>query len=80
MLEASIKLKFVLSHSGANTTECIFTSSFFEEICLALQRDHFHPFKRVCDIEQSRLMQAQKEVLSYKLNVLGHLVGIHADQ
>jgi len=52
MLEASIKFKLVFGHSGADTTECIFTNSFLKEISLALQRDHFHPFKRVGDIEQ----------------------------
>jgi len=26
------------------------------------------------------LTQAHKEVVSYKLNVLGHLIGIHANQ
>jgi len=47
---------------------------------LVLQRNHLHPFKRVGDIKQFGLMQVLQEVVSYKLDVLGHLIGIHAKQ
>jgi len=70
----------MFGYSGLNSTECVFTNSFSKEIGLALQRDHFHLFKEDGDVEQFRLMQAHKEMVSYKLNELGHLIGIHANQ
>jgi len=70
----------MFGNSGSDTTENIFTNSFFKEIGLALQQDYFYLFKRVGDIEQFRLMQTHKEMVSHNLNVLGHLIRVHTNQ
>ena len=51
-----------------------------EEIRFALQGDHVHEIKRICDIVLLIIAKGDKEAVGDKFDVLAHQLRIHADK
>ena len=63
-----------------DTSLLVVTDLLFEEVGLALEGDHFHEVEGVGDIEVLFVAEGDEEAISDELDVLGHQVGVHADQ
>ena len=63
-----------------NTSLLVVAHTAFEEVGLALQRDHIHPLERVLYVEVLGHSEREQQAVSDKLYVLAHQTRVHSDE
>ena len=58
----------------------IVTYTLLEEVGLALERDHVHPFEGILDVVVLGNAKLEQKAIGYELDVLVHQSGIHTDK
>jgi len=70
--EISIKTEDFIFFGRHDTSFLIFGHSLFEEVCLALDADHVHPFEGILAIVEFRDIKREEQSVSNELEVLLH--------
>jgi len=75
-----VKGKDMVGPVNANTRFGVFSDTFLDEVCFALEADRLHPFERVPNFEVAFATKAQEESVSAEFDVVAHHGGVHPDQ
>jgi hypothetical protein len=78
--KASIKGKGLVSAVDTNAQFGVLSDAFLKEVYFALTTNHFHPLKRVPNVEVMVAPKAEEEAVGAEFDVVAHHSRVHSDQ